>query len=108
MVKKEIKSVVKLRNVAWELRNDLMQETSHYSGYEAVMNVGKGYAEVDFMSSEDVCEIITESAFDTVMGVVSMYGMMYDGVDWHLDVARRAGTQKYYPVVRVCLKMKVK
>lgn len=108
MVKKEIKSVVKLRNVARELKEDLMQETSHYSGYAVVVNVGKDYAEVDFMSSEDVCKIITESAFNTVMEVVSMYGMMYDGIDWHLDVARRAGTQKYYPVVRVCLKMKVK
>lgn len=108
MVKKEIKSVVKLRNVARELKEDLMQETSLYRGYAVVANVGKDYAEVDFMSSEDVCEIITESAFNTVMGVVSMYRMMYDGVDWHLDVVRRAGTQKYYPVVRVCLKMSAK
>lgn len=108
MVKKEIKSVVKLRNVARELRDDLVQETSHYSGYAAVVNVGKDYAEVDFMSSEDVCKIITDSAFDTVMGVVKAYGMMYDGIDWHLGIVRRAGTQKYYPVVRVRLIMKVK
>ena len=108
MLKKEIKSVVKLRNVARELKEDLVQETSHYSGYAAVVNVGKDYAEVDFMSSEDACKIITESDFNTVMEVVSMYGMMYDGIDWHLDVVRRAGTQKYYPVVRVCLRMKVK
>ena len=108
MVKKEIKSVVKLRNVAQELKNDLVQETSHYSGYAVVVNVGKDYAEVDFLSSEDVCKIITDSAFDTVMGVVKMYGMLYDGIDWHLDVVRRAGTQKYYPVVRVSIRMKVK
>ena len=108
MLKKEIKSVVKLRNVANELQKDLEQETSHYSGYAAVVNVGKDFAEVDFMSSDDVCKIITESAFNTVMGVVSMYGMMYDGIDWHLDVVRRAGTQKYYPVVRVWIKMRTK
>ena len=108
MLKKEIKSVVKLRNVARELKEDLVQETSHYSGYAVVVNVGKDYAEVDFLSSEDVCKIITEPAFNTVMGVVSMYGMMYDGIDWHLDVVRRAGTQVYYPVVRVCIRMKVK
>ena len=108
MLKKEIKSVVKLRNVAQELKEDLVQETSRYSGYAVVVNVGKDYAEVDFLSSEDVCNIITDSAFDTVMGVVSMYGMMYDGIDWHIDVVRRAGTQVYYPVVRVCIRMKVK
>ena len=108
MVKKEIKSVVKLRNVARELRNDLVEETSHYSGYTAEVNFGKDYCEVDFMSSGDVCKIITESAFKTVMCVVSMYGMMYYGIDWHLDVARRAGTQEYYPVVRVYLRMTVK
>ena len=106
MLKREIKSVVKLRNVARELRDDLVQD--HFSGYAAVVNVGKDYAEVDFLSSEDVCKIITDSAFDTVMDVVKMYGMMYDGIDWHLDVVRRAGTQKYYPVVRVCIRMKVK
>lgn len=108
MVKKEIKSVVKLRNVARELKDDLVKETSHYIGYAVVVNVGKDYAEVDFLSSQGVCKIITESAFNTVMGVVSMYKMMYDGIDWHLDVVRRAGTQEYYPVVRVCLKMKTK
>ena len=108
MLKKEIRSVVKLRNVARELRDDLVRETSHFSGYAAVVNVGKDYAEVDFLSSEDVCKIITDSAFDTVMGVVKMYGMLYDGIDWHLDVVRRAGTQKYYPVVRVWIKMRVK
>lgn len=108
MLKKEIRSVVKLRNVAWELKDDLVQETSHYSGYAVVVNVGKDFAEVDFMSSEDACKIITDSAFDTVMCVVKMYGMLYDGIDWHIDVVRRAGTQKYYPVVRVCLRMKVK
>ena len=108
MVKKEIKSVVKLRNVARELRADLVEETSHYSGYTAVVNFGKDYCEVDFMSSGDVCKIITESAFKTVIGVVSMYGMMYDGIDWHIDVRRRAGTQEYYPVVRVYLRMTVK
>ena len=108
MLKKEIRSVIKLRNVAQELKEDLVQETSHYSGYAVVVNVGKDYAEVDFLSSEDVCKIITDSAFDTVMGVVKMYEMMYDGIDWHLDVVRRAGTQVYYPVVRVCVRMKVK
>lgn len=108
MVKKLIKSVVKLRNVARELRDDLVQEMSHYRGYAAVVNVGKDYVEVDFLSSNDVCKIITEPAFNTVMGVVSAYGMMYDGISWHLDVVRRAGTQEYYPVVRVCIKMKVK
>ena len=108
MLKKEIKSVVKLRNVARELRDDLVQETSHFSGYAVVVTVGKDFAEVDFMSSDDVCKIITDSAFNTVMGVVSMYGMMYDGIDWHLDVVRRAGTQEYYPVVRVDLRMNVK
>ena len=108
MVKKEIKSVVKLRNVARELKEDLVQETSYYSGYAVVVNVGKDYAEVDFLSSEDVCKIITDSAFDTVMDVVKMYGMMYDGIDWHLDVARREGTQEYYPVVRAYLRMTVK
>ena len=108
MLKKEIRSVVKLRNVARELKEDLVQETSHYSGYAVVVNVGKDFAEVDFMSSDDVCKIITESAFKTVIGVVSMYGMMYDGIDWHLDVVRRAGTQKYYPVARVWIKMRVK
>ena len=108
MLKREIKSVVKLRNVARELKEELVQETSHYSGYAVVVTVGKDFAEVDFLSSDDVCKIITDSAFDTVMGVVKMYGMMYDGIDWHLDVVRRAGTQKYYPVVRVCLRMKVK
>lgn len=108
MVKKEIKSVVKLRNVANELQKDLEQETSHYtSGYGVVVNVGKDLAEVDFLSS-NVCEIITEPVFNSVMGVVKMYGMLYDGIDWHIDVVRRAGTQKYYPVVRVCLRMKVK
>ena len=108
MLKKEIKSVVKLRNVARELKEDLVQEMSHYNGYEVVVTVGKDFAEVDFLSSDDVCKIITESAFDTVMGVVKMYEMMYDGIDWHLDVVRRAGTQVYYPVVRVCLKMSAK
>ena len=108
MLKKEIRSVVKLRNVARELKEDLVQETSHYSGYAVVVTVGKDYAEVDFMSSEDFCKIITDSAFDTVMGVVKMYGMMYDGIDWHLDVVCRAGTQKYYPVVRVWIKMRTK
>lgn len=108
MLKREIKSVVKLRNVAQELKEDLVQETSHYIGYAVVVNVGKDYAEVDFLSGEDLCKIITDSAFNTVMGVVSMYEMMYDGIDWHLDVVRRAGTQKYYPVVRVCIRMKVK
>ena len=73
-----------------------------------MVTVGKDFAEVDFMSSYDVCKIITDSAFDTVMGVVKMYGMMYDGIDWHLDVVRRAGTQKYYPVVRVLIKMRTK
>ena len=108
MLKKEIRSVVKLRNVARELKEDLVQETSHYSGYEVVVTVGKDFAEVDFLSSEDACKIITDSAFNTVMGVVKMYEMMYDGIDWHLDVVRRAGTQKYYPVVRVWIKMRVK
>ena len=94
--------------MAQELKEDLVQETSHYSGYAVVVNVGKDYAEVDFLSSEDVCKIITEPAFNTVIGVVKMYGMLYDGIDWHLDVVRRAGTQVYYPVVRVCLKMSAK
>ena len=107
MLKKEIRSVVKLRNVARELRDDLVRETSHFSGYAAVVNVGKDYAEVDFLSSEDVCKIITEPAFNTVMGVVSMYGMMYDGIDWHLDVVRRAGTQVYYPVVKIYIEKSI-
>ena len=101
MLHKEIKTKAQAAKVAKELAEDLRSEMSIYNGYD-IYTINGGCYKIVKLSSEDsqCCLILTSSAIETALEVVSFYSLKYQNISYYIGVA---GTKdgRYKPVMEI-------
>jgi len=106
MLHKEIKTKAQAAKVAKELAEDLRSEMSIYNGYD-IYTISGGSDYTVKLSSEDsqCCLILTSSAIETALEVVSFYSLKYQNISYYIGVA---GTkdERFKPVMEIHINFK--
>ena len=101
MINKVLKSEKEAAKVAKELVKDLNERLNLYQSYKVKMEPCSSQYEVSVTSPEGSCHILTDACIRSVMEVFAAYKVMYDNVNYHIDMDQIIGGS--IPAFIICI-----